>query len=278
MKLHVLCDNFASGRGVLAEHGLSLLLEHDGSKIVFDAGQSDIFVRNSVFMGLDLASVNAMVISHGHYDHTGGIAKFCGANSKASIYLQQGCLQKRYRPAKNAANGMVDIGIADNANFKDDIRLRFHYTDVPIRIADGVTLSGKVPRQYNIEADPGDFFIAGEDGLFLPDMFEDEQFMAIEGKSGIFVFIGCAHAGVMNCIEYAKCLFPGKKIAGVVAGMHMKSMLQQRYEVTMEYLRHLSPDVIIPLHCTGIVAMAELKNYFGDRCRLCGAGDSLELE
>lgn len=278
MKLYVLCDNTASGRGVLAEHGLSLLLEHQGSRIVFDAGQSDVFARNAACMGVDLSAVDALVVSHGHYDHTGGIATFCSANQKAPVYMQQAGWRQRYRPSRKDSAGLIDIGVPDIVRQLPDLCARLQSCGAPVEIAGRIKVSGIVPRCHELESDPGDFMIADGGDTLMKDMFSDEQIMIAEGDRGIYVFIGCAHAGVMNCIDYAKSLFPGKKVAGVIAGMHMATMPEQRYEATMEYLQHLDPGMIIPLHCTGLLATAELKNHFGDRCRICGAGDAVLLE
>ena len=276
IKLHVLSDNKTENPACLAEWGLSLFIEAGGRKILFDTGTSDIFAENAEIMGLDLSEAEALVISHGHSDHTEGVPRFCEINKKAPVYLGKGALLPQFGEEDGGPED-YNCGIQwaeDGAlPFKD----RLITTDGPVWISPDIVISGRILSDDPLRPQEV-FFIQDADGSIRPDPMDHEQFLAVrEPGRGIFLFSGCSHKGIISAVEYAKELFPGERIAGIVAGMHLIGADPRLRNRMIRRLKEEEPDVIVPLHCTGLEASARIRYLFGRRCVLASAGSSYEL-
>ena len=136
-------------------------------------------------------------------------------------------------------------------------------------------LCSEIPYTVDFEQEPDGFYF-GENGSKQKDYFCDEQILVID-DGGLSVFLGCSHPGVANCLRYVTTLFPGKSIHAVIGGMHLENVGPQRLQKTIQFLKDLKIQKVIPLHCTGLNAVFEIKKQFGNRCLLLKAGDSLEL-
>jgi 7,8-dihydropterin-6-yl-methyl-4-(beta-D-ribofuranosyl)aminobenzene 5'-phosphate synthase len=114
--------------------------------------------------------------------------------------------------------------------------------------------------------------------LVVNDQMDDEQLLVIQRENGLVVFSGCSHKGIVNCVEHIRTKFPGKKISTLVAGMHLRDVSKERLDATIDYLANSEIDRIIPLHCTGIVPICELKKALKDRCQIYATGDSVIIK
>jgi 7,8-dihydropterin-6-yl-methyl-4-(beta-D-ribofuranosyl)aminobenzene 5'-phosphate synthase len=273
MKIDILTNNTVRKRNLLAEHGLSIRIEHQGFRILFDTGQSDVYCKNAARMGLDLKSTDAIVLSHGHYDHCGGLPSFPSA-ALPEIYVHPAAFQPRFFGGHNEKS-LREIGIpwtlADHPMIQDKVIP----VQKPTQIKLGITLCPQIPYTTDFEPIP-DGFYREEKGKRCRDSFQDEQILVIE-DDGLFVFLGCSHPGVANCLHYIATLFPQQHINLVIGGMHLMNADCQRTQMTIQYLKKLNITKIVPLHCTGFPAMAEMKRQLGDQCLLLNAGDSLEF-
>lgn len=276
IKVNILAENRAKKRGILGEHGLSMLVEVDGYKVLFDAGQTDVFSLNAELDGIDLSMVDALVISHGHYDHTGGVPEFCRLNKKASIYIHPDAFCERYNAAHEKAVGRC-IGVPWSCESEESFKSRMVFVKEPIRIHEEIMLSGEIPVRSELK--PSSSFVKRNDsGKLEEDAVIDEQFMIINGSRGIYLFIGCSHPGILNCIAYAKELLPNSEIHGIIGGMHLERYGFEQLAEIASGLKSAGVGKIIPLHCTGILASCYLKNSFGGNCLLLNSGDELILE
>ena len=270
LKFTFLSENKTQRASCLAEFGLSVMIEADGKTILFDTGCSEIFAENAKRIGVDLAKADCCVISHGHFDHTQGVPRFCRENLTAPVYIHK----DSFFPTYGTTDGVLDdynCGIIWTDDQRAEVKDRLVFTDGPLRLTDDIVISGTIPDV------PGskpveDFFRKLPEGL-VPDDLSHEQFLAVrqEGK-GIFLFSGCSHKGIVAAVEYAKKLFPGEKIHAVIAGMHLMAADRETILRVIERLMEEDPELVIPMHCTGVNALALFKEKFGERCELACCG------
>ncbi|MDD3891774.1 MAG: MBL fold metallo-hydrolase [Bacteroidales bacterium] len=246
MKVSILVDNIP-GPNTLAEHGLSYLIEYEDKKILFDTGQTDLFLRNAEIMNLDIKDVHQIVLSHGHYDHGNGLNHINGGN----LICHPGCFVKRYKK-----DGDAYIGLK---NDEDTIRDKFNLltTAQPHQIFDGAYFLGEIPRITDFESKTTSFVF--EDGT--PDYVMDDSALAFRVKNGVFVITGCGHAGIVNTLEHAKKVTGQTSIAGIMGGFHLKENNLQTQK-TIEYLKENHIKRVYPSHCTATHVVEDFRKIF----------------
>lgn len=274
MKIYILADNIVNRRGLVAEHGLSLFIEHNGTNIVFDTRQSDVYCRNAAAMGVNLQETDCIVLSHGHYDHCGGLVHF-PCRDFPDIYVHPEAFKKRFK-ANPPSGGYVEIGVPWALNDHPAVRKSLVHNQKTLNPFPGIHLIAEIPSITEFEGIPQGFY-AEKAGNMTSDMFIDEQMLVMETDKGLAVFLGCSHPGVVNCLKRARKLFLGQPVFALLAGMHMDGASPLRLEMTMQYMLDFDIKKVVPLHCTGIMASAEMKRFLQERCLLLAAGDMLEL-
>ncbi|WP_411675978.1 MBL fold metallo-hydrolase [Caproicibacter sp.] len=274
LQFRILCNNYVARGRLLAEHGLSLWIERNGTSILFDAGQTDVWLRNAHTLGLKPESANAVVLSHGHYDHCGGLEHFPFQESSAMVYVTPQAFQKKLTLDANGA--YRDIGMPWRLGDSPESEGRVASTEGKTEILPGVWTLGNIG-SYNSFESVQDCFFTEEGAERVPDHMEDEQILVVKDGDGLAIFSGCSHRGVVNCVEHVRACFPGKKILSLVAGMHLNGEGPERIQKTLEYFSQSDLQKVIPLHCTGITAAAQLKQALGSRCALGAVGDKIDL-
>jgi len=275
MRIHILADNRTRKRSFLAEHGLSLYIEHKNANILFDTGQSNVYCHNAALMGVNLNRADCIVLSHGHYDHCGGLLHFPNSGYFPKIYAHEAAFTKRYAINPDGTT-CREIGIPWSCEGHENIKSSLVLTKKNLQIAPGVHLCGEIPSTVSFEGVPSGFYCDNASGKLI-DMMKDEQMLIFDGEEGLCIFLGCSHPGVVNCLHYASNLFPGRKIHMLVAGMHLDNVSPLCLQMTIQHMIDLEIQKVIPLHCTGIFAICEMKRFLGDRCLPLCAGDSIEL-
>ncbi|NMB12603.1 MAG: MBL fold metallo-hydrolase [Firmicutes bacterium] len=275
MKAHILTDNRAAAPGIVGEHGLSVFIEHKKMNILFDTGQSGIYCINAGHMGVELDRVDCVVLSHGHYDHCGGLTHFPTRDESPKVYVHKDAFRKKYA-LNSDGETYREIGIPwvldDLGGIEDDVVFTGGHTS----LAPGIDLIAEVPYVTSFEKVNPHLYV-GDASHKSPDPMNDEQMLVIDGDEGLSVFLGCSHPGIINCLHHILRMFPGKHVDTLVAGMHLENAEPERVNVTIRQMLDLNIRRVIPLHCTGIVAITEMKRLLGDRCLMLCAGDSLEL-
>jgi len=248
MNISILTDNYP-GNYTQAEHGLSYLIEDD-VKILFDTGQSDLFLRNAEKLNINLDTVDTVILSHGHYDHGNGLKYL---RNKRLICHPEAFIS-RYRKADEKR---TNIGISIN---EKQVRSLFHLTTVetPLLISNHIFFLGEIPRLNDFEAKTTSFI--KEDNS--DDFVMDDSAIAVRMIQGLIIVSGCGHAGICNIIEYAKKITREKKVYGVIGGFHLKESDSITRKV-IEYFKSENIKRIYPAHCTALPAMAAFWNEFG---------------
>ena len=267
-----LVENTASGPGLLAEHGLSLWIEYGNSRILFDTGQSDLLVQNAEALDIDLTQADAIVLSHGHYDHTGGLYTVLEIASKARLYLHPAAIEPKF---SRSSPGAHSIGMPDSARKTIGDR-EVIWTESATQVFDGIGLTGQVPRVNNFE-DAGGLFFLDED-CREPDPLLDDQALFIESSKGLIVILGCAHAGVVNTLQRISDINRGRHFYAVMGGMHLVNADTERIERTINTFREYGLQQIGPAHCTGDNAIERIIKAFPGLCFDCSVGKKIHFQ
>ncbi len=274
MKISVLVEDRAPGPEFTAEHGLSLLLERDGEKWLFDTGASGAVVGNARKMGVGLEDVKAVILSHGHYDHTGGLAAILETAGPKKVYAHPGIFRQRYSLRKKGSSRR--IGMPGSRLLLEKQGADFSLSREWREIAAGVYLSGEIPQGK--EPVPGEPFLTIRRKLKLrPDLFVDEQFLLIETPGGLVMLNGCCHSGLINSLRHVRSVLPEAKIRSVIGGFHLRSAPAEDLARIAAALAEYDPELVAAGHCTGEAAERVLADRFGPRFRSLRTGLELKL-
>jgi 7,8-dihydropterin-6-yl-methyl-4-(beta-D-ribofuranosyl)aminobenzene 5'-phosphate synthase len=250
-KLTTLFENLSYQRGLISGHGLSYLLETPDSKILFDTGPSNAIINNANMIKKDISEIDALVISHGHYDHSGGLMAVLERNEKAIVYLKKSALDSKYSGYENY------IGFPEGWEKMQD---RFHFISQKTEIAANVFLIPETPLLHTNDTHFSHFFIREKD-KFVKDKFTDEQFMVVEGREHIHIISGCSHRGISNVLASASKQF--NKPAGIVTGgFHLKNSSEEFVRIIAENFTSHNVQSVEVSHCTGIEQYHFLRKHF----------------
>jgi 7,8-dihydropterin-6-yl-methyl-4-(beta-D-ribofuranosyl)aminobenzene 5'-phosphate synthase len=274
-QITVLVENLAGGRGLLAEHGLSFWIEIGSRRILFDTGQTNILLHNAHGLGIDLNTVDAIVLSHGHYDHVGGLRRILEIAPAVPVYLHPQALETKF-----ACSGKQSRQIGMERDVAQVLERHIHdglgsFTNACVEVLSGVWATGEIPRRSAFEDTGGPFYTDSD--CTSPDELLDDQALVLEVDNDVVLVLGCAHAGVINTLNHVAELFPDRPIRMVLGGMHLVQASRARIAHTIEAIRRHNVQRIGPAHCTGAEAAREFWNVLTQKCFLCNVGTRIKL-
>jgi len=267
----ILVDNSTQQRSLLAEHGLAVWIDTGRQKILFDTGQGLALKHNAKRLGILLSTANAIVISHGHYDHTGGLLEALAGTDGQKVFAHPKAFNSKYVGGEGQVSRSV--GMRETTRYATLKIAERHLVLAPTAIADHIWCTGPVPRNTSFETIDSHFFT--DKPHTEPDNLEDDQAMFIETKAGTVVLLGCAHAGLINTLQYIDKLTSGAPIRAVLGGMHLRHASPQKIANTIAALKRFSIQQICPFHCTGFNAMCQIAQVFPEQFQWVGAGSRL---
>jgi 7,8-dihydropterin-6-yl-methyl-4-(beta-D-ribofuranosyl)aminobenzene 5'-phosphate synthase len=280
----VLVEDTVHQARMRAEHGLSLYFDVGGYRILFDTGASALFLGNAKNLGLRLNDLDALVLSHNHYDHTGGVEFLIDLYSGAPpIFAHPKAFDQSYAKPKAGRETSPHREAARKIGFpyplglgglqKRGIKLTMNRE--PLEIHKDIWLSGEVPRNCPFEDVGKSFYLDPQ--LTQADNVIDDQALIFKSEKGLIVISGCCHSGMVNTLEAVASLFPGIPLWAVVGGFHLLHADAKRIKRSVDYLKGLDPQRVIAGHCSGFDAMCSLRRAFGKRFRRLSVGDRFSL-
>jgi 7,8-dihydropterin-6-yl-methyl-4-(beta-D-ribofuranosyl)aminobenzene 5'-phosphate synthase len=276
IRITAIVENTAAGRGILAEHGLSWWIETDTHRVLFDTGQTPkVLAHNAARLNIDLTTADTVVLSHGHYDHTGGLLNVLQQADHPRLLLHPAAIERRY--SRHQDGSAHDAGMPFEVSKRSlEQQANVTWTNSPTEVVPGLTVTGEVPRTTAYEDTGGAFY--WDEACTQTDPIADDQAIFFDTPSGLVVVLGCAHAGVINTMRYVQRLRDNRCIHAVIGGMHLLHASPDRMEKTIAALRDFDVGLIAPTHCTGARAAAQLFAAFPDRWQPCPAGTRFDFE
>ena len=278
----VLVENHACAApgGVQASHGISILVERDGSAFLLDLGEDDLYSRSAQILGKDPRAVDFAFISHGHFDHGGALAHFLESNPLAPVYVNRTAMMNRLF-VKIA--GVIRKDVSLDAALVDRYPGRFVFSASTIEIAPDIFVVPAIACRHPLPTGNANLFKEGS-GSLVADDFDHESLLVIRDAEGLIVFSGCCRNGILNVLDTVRAEFPDVPIKAVIGGFHLFNPVLAKIAEDPEYVRTLGETMLasegtlfITGHCTGTEAYGLLKEILGDRLAYFSAGREFKL-
>jgi len=267
-RVTIVVDNTAEPP-FLGEHGFAALVDAGGKRVLFDTGQGDALENNLAALGVEPESIDALVLSHGHYDHTGGVPWLVGRlRPDVKVYAHPAVLSAKY--AVDGASSRYIGAPAAAKCFISNLGSYFVPTESPTEIFPGIWATGEIPRISRMEP-PAERFKKDPEGKDI-DAIPDDQALFLRVREGVAVLLGCCHSGLENTLAAVADAAETEKIHAVIGGTHLRSASPERLEHSIGISRRRGVDILAPCHCTGAESSDRLREAFPERFRGCRAG------
>lgn len=271
MKITSIIDNISNNKSIKSEHGLSLLIELNKKKILFDTGASDLLLDNARKLNIDLSDIDILIISHGHYDHMGGIRSFFSINNKAKVYIKRQACQKYYIK-KQFFYKYVSGDLSIFEEFKD----RFIYIDNNTEIIDNVYILTKISEIDNCDYIKNSMYKLNSLTL-VKDPLDHELLLVIKHNNDLTVITGCSHNGIINMVNEVKLYFPNQRIKNLIGGFHLKGLTKSNEKNIINHLttkfKKYNIEKIYTCHCTSYKYYLKLKDILNNQIEYLGISD-----
>ena len=262
LRAKIIVNNWTFKGGYLAEHGLSILIEKDEKRILFDCGQTNAIVKNIEKMGVDF-DFDAIVLSHAHYDHIGGL-KFLIDKTDCNIWVHNGFFEKKFAKREGEYKFIGE-------SFEGFEMARFKIVNEDVyEVFDGIYLVNAISGKESEE-----FYIL-KDGKYQKDTFIEEQSLVVKEDDKLILIVGCSHNGIENIIGKVEKYF-SKSIFAVIGGFHLKNFQQDDFKELCEFFKNKRIYKLVPLHCSGTEALIHFGNKMANKLKVCGVGDVIEI-
>ena len=276
IKITLVVDNEAPPE-LVAEHGFAAWIDTGNECFLFDTGQGAALIPNAAALGIDLSRARALVLSHGHYDHTGAVRAFLDINPDAPVIYGHDATIGRFscRPDEQPPR---QIGMAEEVRqalcqLPAERRI---VLDVPRYLRPGIGITGPVPSNSTFDDTGGPFYLDPDKAQ--ADPITDDLSLWFETSDGLVILTGCCHSGLVNTVRQAQRISGVTRIRGIIGGLHLLNAGPERLDATVAFLHECAPDFLLPCHCTGAQVIERLHAEFGDAVlRAGGAGQTIDI-
>ena len=277
LRLTVLCENVIADLRGIGEHGLAVYVEAEDGAYLLDTGSGIGILRNSLTFGRDLRSIQKVLLSHGHYDHTGGLKDVLGVTGPIEVYGHPAIFEEKYALEHDGKDVKARfIGIPDRRESLESCGADFRLSSSFREITSGIYLTGEIPRLSFFEV--GDRRLAVKKGeVYDVDTVPDDQALVISTEKGLVVVLGCAHAGMVNTLEHVRGSLPGFPIHAVIGGTHWGILPEDAVDASIKAIKEMEIDTIGVCHCTGIGYATKLMGELGKRGFYASVGTVFEV-
>lgn len=278
LTITILVNNYLNETEVLGEHGLSLLVSFSASglrkKILLDTGRTEgVLMANMETMGISLDDLMAIVISHGHYDHTGGLLSLLRSLGRPiPVIVHPDALATRINTNPYFRSISPRLTPSDIERAGGDMIAASN----PIVLFEDILTTGCIERCESFEQN--DSLLRVRNGELVNDEVLDDLALIINlGEGGLFLVTGCCHAGIVNTVRHATRLTGNTKLKGIIGGLHLMGANDDRLSRTVDYLKELTPEIVVPLHCSGQEESCFLRQSLGEIVKFMGTGEELPV-
>ncbi len=278
LKITILCDNVISNLHGVGEHGFAAFIETERGNYLFDTGSGLGIMENARIFKKDVGSINALFLSHGHYDHTGGLPQVVEAAGPLDVYGHPAIFDKKFTVSSVDGQDIRRfIGMPHRRFMIESKGASFRLDRQFQEVAEGIYLTGEIPRLTPFETVDPKFAVKRGD-LFSHDAVVDDQALVFSTAKGVVVLLGCAHSGIINTLSHVSAMLGTETFFAVIGGTHLGFCSTGQLEESIEALKRLNIGQIGLCHCTGIDAFFRLRNELGNRCFYASVGTSIGTE
>ncbi|MBW2438434.1 MAG: MBL fold metallo-hydrolase [Deltaproteobacteria bacterium] len=274
VKITTLVENavgIGGSRELIGEHGLAFLIETGAQRILFDTGQYLALENNARVLDSDLATIDTVVLSHGHYDHTGGLRHLLEHNPHFSLYAHPDVFARKLIKRENRYRE-VGIPVAKEALVQKGVKL---YLDAePVEIAPNILTTGEIPLESRFESVAHEFFVE-KDGHQVRDTLADDQALILNTGKGPVVILGCSHRGIINTLNHVKKISGQKTIYALMGGLHLVKTTGEKLDTILQYMQRFNLEKMVVGHCTGSHAIQALNARFKDKVAINTVGHTI---